>query len=232
MRGATAHRAAVPRACAYECEAYFADCDGDPPNGCEADTRTSSEHCGRCMNACALANASSACAMGACAVTACNAGFGDCDGNALNGCETDTRTAVSHRGACGNACAGAANAVPACVASACALTCTAGFADCDGRVDNGCEADTRVSVNHCGGCGRACNLANATSTCAGSVCAVGVQRGLRRLRRRPVERVRDRHPRVGDPLRRLRDDLRLRQRGRVVRRRARACSGPATRASA
>jgi hypothetical protein len=31
----------------------------------------------------------------------CAAGFGDCDGNAANGCETDTRTSVSHCGACG-----------------------------------------------------------------------------------------------------------------------------------
>ena len=36
---------------------------------------------------CFLPNANSACVVGACQVTSCNAGFLDCDGNPLNGCE-------------------------------------------------------------------------------------------------------------------------------------------------
>ncbi len=159
-------------ACGFTCMAGFENCDGVADNGCEVDTRVSVAHCGRCGGACSLANATAACVAGTCGVATCNAGFGDCDGNAPNGCETDTRTNVTHCGACGTACAGAPNAVPACASGACALTCTAGFAECDGVAANGCEVDTRTSTTHCGGCGRTCNLANATAACAGSLCTV------------------------------------------------------------
>ncbi len=36
-----------------ECPYGFADCDGDPANGCEADIETSNDHCGACGAACA-----------------------------------------------------------------------------------------------------------------------------------------------------------------------------------
>lgn len=40
-------------ACAIDwCERDFEDCDGDPSNGCEVDTDTDDDHCGRCDNAC------------------------------------------------------------------------------------------------------------------------------------------------------------------------------------
>jgi len=158
--------------CQYTCATGFQDCDGDPSNGCEANLLTDATRCGTCTNRCALANATSSCAMGQCAVATCTTGFGDCDSNAGNGCETDTRTNVTHCGACGTSCPGAPNAVPACTGGMCALTCTAGFADCDGNATNGCEVDTRTSATHCGGCGRTCMLANATAACAGSLCAV------------------------------------------------------------
>ncbi len=158
--------------CRYACNAGFDDCDMNPANGCETDTRASAASCGACGNRCSLANATAACADGRCAIGACAESFADCDGNAANGCETDTRTAVMHCGACGTSCPGAANAVPACALGRCALTCTAGFADCDGVDANGCEADTRTSAAHCGGCGRACAPAHGVGACAASTCAL------------------------------------------------------------
>jgi hypothetical protein len=159
--------------CAYACAAGFADCDGDAANGCEADTTSSTAACGACGTRCDPPNATAVCAAGRCQVGSCATGFGDCDGNATNGCETDTRVTVSHCGTCGHACASAPNAVPACALGVCALLCTAGFADCDGNAANGCETDTRTSASHCGGCGRACSLPNAaTAACVASSCAV------------------------------------------------------------
>jgi hypothetical protein len=159
-------------ACAYECAAGFADCNGDPSDGCEVDTRTSATDCGRCGGLCALAHATAACAAGSCTVASCAAGFADCDGNAPNGCEANTASDLAHCGACGVACAARPNGAPVCVLGVCGVTCLAGFADCDGDAANGCEANTPSDVRNCGGCGRACGDAHATAACRVGVCAI------------------------------------------------------------
>lgn len=48
-------------------------------------------------------NATPVCASGACSFV-CLAGFGDCDSNLANGCETRTTTTATHCGMCGRAC--------------------------------------------------------------------------------------------------------------------------------
>ncbi|MEZ4394964.1 MAG: hypothetical protein R3A48_28135 [Polyangiales bacterium] len=78
-------------------------------------TASSVTNCGACGTACAAANGTPSCVASACGVASCNAGYGNCDGNAANGCETNTATSVTHCGACGNACATGTN----CVAGAC-----------------------------------------------------------------------------------------------------------------
>ncbi|MBI5515579.1 MAG: hypothetical protein HY909_17495 [Deltaproteobacteria bacterium] len=165
-------------ACAYACATGFADCDTMPANGCEADTRSSAAHCGGCGRACMPPNATGACVDGACTAR-CDAGFGDCDRNVTNGCETDTRASASHCGMCGVACPSRPNALPACAAGRCALLCVAGFADCNGDEVDGCEVDTRTAAAHCGGCGRSCAaVPGATATCVGSVCGSVCDAGL------------------------------------------------------
>jgi hypothetical protein len=164
-------------ACAYACAMGFADCDGDASNGCEVDTRTSASHCGACGARCAPANATAACVAGVCTVGACATGFGDCDGNATNGCETDLPVSVSHCGACGNRCPANPNAAPVCVAGSCSSVCTAGFADCDSNPATGCEVDVRVDSANCGSCGRACSNVGGTSTCTTGACVLRCTRG-------------------------------------------------------
>ncbi|MEZ4406291.1 MAG: hypothetical protein R3A52_07440, partial [Polyangiales bacterium] len=156
--------------CAWACEAGFADCDGEPSNGCEVDTRGDVTNCGACGTSCALPNATSTCASGRCAVASCGAGFADCDGSATNGCEVDTATNVTHCGGCGMACAARPNAIAACAASACVYACVVGFQDCDGDPSNGCEVDARTSVDHCGACGRSCRPSGGSAVCAGGTC--------------------------------------------------------------
>lgn len=74
-------------------------------------------NCGACGNACPSgAHAAARCAGGTCAL-ACEAGFGDCNGNALDGCETDLRTDVGHCGACKRDCRTCGGT--ACTAGAC-----------------------------------------------------------------------------------------------------------------
>ncbi len=111
------------------------------------------------------------CAAGVCDAL-CTAGYADCDGDAANGCEVDTRTSAAHCGGCGRACP-TAGTTSACAASACTITaCAAGRGDCDGAVATGCETDTNTSLAHCGACGRACTTGpNATASCAGATCS-------------------------------------------------------------
>ncbi len=160
--------------CGFVCAEGTADCDGDARNGCERTTTRDASHCGRCNNACpARTNAAMPrCDMGVCGVN-CNAGFGDCDGDAANGCEANTRTSVSQCGGCGMACPAVANATPTCAASRCGFTCNAGYGDCDGDAANGCETDTRTAAAHCGRCGSACIVAGGTAACVAGACTVG-----------------------------------------------------------
>ncbi len=153
---ANAGRSCVNAACELgACAAGFGNCDGAPANGCEVALNTVA-NCGACGRACALANATAACTAGACAVATCAAGYGNCDGAAANGCETDTRTSSLHCGACGRACA----AGQACAAGVCVAACARPTTFCAG----GCVT-LATDAAHCGACGVRCG--------AGEVCRGG-----------------------------------------------------------
>ncbi len=80
----------------------------DPANGCGG------VGCAPCPTA--PANSVVDCAAGACSFT-CNAGFGDCNGNAADGCEQDVSKDPANCGSCGFACPQGAM----CVNGACQL---------------------------------------------------------------------------------------------------------------
>ncbi len=148
------------------CAAGFADCDHSPGNGCEVDVTSTVTSCGACGHACSFAHGAAACARGVCALTGCDLGFGDCDGNPTNGCETDLGNSTASCGACGRLCA-PPHATPLCSAGACRVgTCATGFGDCDGLASNGCETDLTTTNASCGACGHAC--------APGTVCSMGV----------------------------------------------------------
>ncbi|MFO0610282.1 MAG: hypothetical protein U0324_44390 [Polyangiales bacterium] len=157
------------------CLAGYGDCDRNAATGCETSLSSDITNCGACGMACpAPPSATPACRMGACGVGVCAGGFGDCDGNVANGCETDTRVTTMHCGACGMACPAVPNAEPTCAAGACGFACRAGYGDCDMDPANGCETDLAATNAHCGACGRACGaLPNATVACAMARCTVG-----------------------------------------------------------
>ncbi len=157
-------------ACRYACDEGFGDCDGMTANGCETDTRASTDHCGMCGQACRFANALPVCVLGSCVLGGCESGFANCDAMAANGCEVDTNNSGSDCGACGRACA-PPNATGRCTVGVCAIsTCAAGFSDCDHTLANGCEVSTATSLAHCGMCGRGCAPINAVASCAAGAC--------------------------------------------------------------
>ncbi len=96
--------------CGTICFGDYGDCNGDlstsGTDGCETNLTSTASHCGACGNACAPPpNATAACVASTCGIGVCETGFGNCDGNDANGCETDTRLDDLHCGACNNACA-------------------------------------------------------------------------------------------------------------------------------
>jgi hypothetical protein len=143
---------------AAACDPGWGDCDGNAANGCEANLRVDPANCSACKMACALPNAVQACADG-CYIAACQFGFDDCDVNEANGCETPVLTDPSNCGGCGKGCANLPNASASCVDGSCVLgACTAGFADCNGVANDGCEADLAYDANNCGQCGMVCPM--------------------------------------------------------------------------
>jgi hypothetical protein len=117
------------------CGAGLADCDHD--GSCETDV-TAAANCGGCGLACPTGPESTAtCSHGTCGIV-CSAGFGDCDGDASNGCESDL-TQPGTCGACGNSCGGA------CVNGACE-SCDDGLA-----LDSAEPLDAAKALGLCSG---------------------------------------------------------------------------------
>lgn len=160
--------------CQIACTPSWANCDVNAMNGCETNTSTDVNHCGGCQIVCpALANASRGCVAAMCTLTSCNAGFGNCNDIATDGCEVNLSTTATNCGACGNVCPARANASSTCTAGACGFACNVGFGNCNNIATDGCETNLSNTVAHCGGCNTVCpSPANATATCAAAVCGL------------------------------------------------------------
>ncbi len=152
------------------CDDGFDDCNADASDGCEAPLDSLTD-CGACGVTCSVPGATATCAGGTCAIEGCDTGFGDCNADVSDGCETTLDT-LTDCGACGTACA-LANATATCASGACEIdACDAGFGDCDGDATNGCEAPLDT-LTDCGACDTTCSLPGGSETCASGTCEVG-----------------------------------------------------------
>ncbi|APR83196.1 Hypothetical protein A7982_08545 [Minicystis rosea] len=144
-------------ACSLQCSAGFADCNGDPSDGCETETVSDASHCGMCGHVCPGPSGQAVCSGSACGL-ACPAGFADCNNDPNDGCERPVTT-TTDCGTCNHACQNGSNAVATCNDGMCALACPIGFGDCNGSPGDGCEMPLAADVgdtNNCGACGHVC----------------------------------------------------------------------------
>ena len=133
--------------------------------GCvdDAEWNSLSFGCGGHNWACVqLPHATPKCANNACAVDHCDVGWGNCDGNADNGCETDLRLPASCN-TCGVSCSPGS----VCTATGCAPSCPVGTSNCSGSC-----TDLQTTSDHCGICSYSCPAGNACSAgdCVAQAC--------------------------------------------------------------
>ncbi len=110
----------------------------------------------------------------------CPDGFANCDKKNDNACEINTRTDVLNCGSCGNACA-LPHAAAECSAGECHIAadgCEAGFADCNGLPEDGCEINLAQDKLNCGACNKVCPELNGSPFCDASLCQITCTKGF------------------------------------------------------
>jgi hypothetical protein len=151
-------------------------------DGCEDDTTSDRNNCGGCGRACSgsFVSGTPVCSGSVC-TSACVAGHGNCARPAFptadDGCESDTTADRNNCGGCGRACSSSGvSGTPVCAGSVCTSSCIGTLGNCSRpafpTADDGCETDTAIDRNNCGGCARACSGTgvSGTPTCGGGVC--------------------------------------------------------------
>ena len=148
--------------CVGDITGTYLDCNDDRcGDGCETNVANDPKNCGACGHTC---SAEQVCIAGVCQCEAPQMTF-------CLGC-TDLMKDPYNCGACGNVCPGQQDldnkhtGHPVCVLGRCSYYCPPGRADCDHRIENGCEIDLMVDPQNCGGCGVHCEL-------DGQPCAAG-----------------------------------------------------------
>lgn len=175
VAGATSCTAAG--ACSFPasaCATGWADCDGNPDDGCETDI-TKPATCGSCTNACPANEP--VCAAGTC-VSGCPATTPTlCSGTCV-----DTTSNASDCNGCGLGCPNdVTNAQPTCASGQCTFTCNGGFSGCPTAAPTAC-VDEQHDATNCGGCANLCPAPSMSGTgqaaCAAGVCTLDCNAGL------------------------------------------------------
>ncbi len=163
--------------CTIGCYPGFGNCNNNAADGCERNLNTDVNHCGTCGKKCSPQNVTAPkCSSGSCDYVACLPGFGDCDGDRANGCETNTNQDPNHCGTCGNKCNPASGGSPLCNTGTCGTSCTSPTSLCQ---PPGLCANLNNDVNHCGSCNHQCttNENNAMLVCISTKCGFSCNSG-------------------------------------------------------
>jgi hypothetical protein len=157
---------------ASACAPGWADCDGNPDNGCEQDITTPAS-CGACGNVCPADDP--VCGGGAC-VTGCPAATPEpCGGTCVN-----TASDPGDCDGCGHVCPAVPNGQPTCASSTCGFTCNSGFSGCPTSAPTSC-VDEATDPTNCGACGKSCpgpTSGSGQPACAAGACTLDCSAGL------------------------------------------------------
>ena len=173
-----------------ECKEGFADVDKQVNTGCEVNLKTDNNHCGKEKNVCTNGRT---CQNGVCS---CPSGYQYCDNKCidpmsdpnycgtgqecskLNNCTASAVNKLCVKGACSSSCpSGQAICGDFCVdyeqlkIAKCdrrITLCMQGFADVDGKIENGCEVDLSTNNDNCKTVGNKCVY---PQTCQKGVCS-------------------------------------------------------------
>jgi hypothetical protein len=156
--------------CDHANGAFWSNCNGDTADGCEVDlTQPDADNCGKCGNKCSTKQE---------CFSAWNTGLDcQCKGtkilcpatmNSTSFC-ADIENDPLNCGACNYDCPLFNHADATCYQGRCGVSCQPGYADCNGRQDDGCEVDLSKDPRNCGTCGLACDLRSG-QPCVGGQC--------------------------------------------------------------
>jgi hypothetical protein len=113
----------------------------------------------------------STCTSGGICQLGCDAGYEDCTGGAVDGCETGVTSNVQNCGGCNIYCGGDASQThissAACAAETCSVTCTSGYCPNLADPERACSVTTGT-VQNCASCGDTCGGTNPFCDTAGS----------------------------------------------------------------
>jgi hypothetical protein len=126
--------------------------------------------CGACGTVC---EGLGECWNGVCGSGRCTPGTAECDGDAANGCETDTTGDPTNCGGCRVTCAS-----NFCAGGACAtMGCQEGYADCNQQESDQCETNLDT-VEDCIMCGNSCSSINGEPSCTEDGCEIVCDEGF------------------------------------------------------
>ncbi|AKU94821.1 hypothetical protein AKJ09_01485 [Labilithrix luteola] len=153
--------------CKVKCETgkyvYWADCNGTKADGCEINLFSDPANCATCGHAC---KPGEACFGTFDTAVQCRNPPGVCNPNETlcNGTCRNLDTDPDNCGSCGFSCPFPANyrwdskdGKAACTGGRCSWECNPRFADCNGRMDDGCEVELDKDPHNCGACGASCD---------------------------------------------------------------------------
>ncbi len=153
-----------------DCLEGYGDCNTDAGDGCEAVFSSDPDNCGECGLACDAPHAVSQCLLGQCNISGCEDGFGDCNLDSSDGCESDLDSDPLHCGSCGEHC-DIPHAQAGCDSGLCVIAqCDEAFGDCNSDASDGCETYLNNDLENCGACGKTCQLDHAQAICRQGMC--------------------------------------------------------------